>query len=105
MRTPMVTRTITTTKATVLCVNTESNEVTHNTFTMPRTFKTDKKLLAAIKDKHETDTLKVVSLEKEEVENKIYGMTEEKFIESAEELTAERKIAKEKTVNESEDNK
>ena len=82
-RKPMVTRTITTTKATALCLNIESGEPENITVTVPRTYKDEEKLLKAVKDTAETDTLKVVHIVSTEEVETLYGMSEQDFINGA----------------------
>lgn len=87
-RIPMVTRTIITTKATILALDTVTAEAQNLTVTVPRTYKDDSALLKAVKAQAETDTLKMVSIvDKEEIET-LYGMTEQEFINHAKVLPA-----------------
>lgn len=82
-RTPMVTRTIITTRANVLCLNIEQCEPFNKIVEVPRTYKTDEELLNKVKSVAETETEKCVHIEgKEEIET-LYGMTEQDFIEHA----------------------
>lgn len=89
-RKPMVTRTITSTKATVMAVDLEHNaEVVNKTFVMPRTYNDNETLLKAIKKQYETPELpiiKVVDVEKQEA---LYGMEETDFIAHAKPLDPE----------------
>lgn len=85
-RVPMVTRTIVTTKATVMVVNITQGETETRTVTLPRTYKDDKTLLkqcAKVIDNEETKVVTVLA--SEEVET-LYGMTEQQFIETAQVL-------------------
>ena len=85
-RTPMVTRTITTTKAIVMCLDIESGEPCNKSVVVLRTYKDDETLLKKVKEVLETETLKPVSIVgKEEIET-LYGMTEQEFIKHAEVL-------------------
>lgn len=82
-RKPMVTRTITTTKANVLCMDIQSAEPFNKVITLPRTYKDDKTLMKRVQEVVETDNIKAVHIvDKEEVET-LYGMTEQDFIEKA----------------------
>ena len=82
-RKPMVTRTIKTTKANVLCMDIQSAEPFNKVIVLPRTYKDDKSLMKRVKEVVETDNIKVVHIvDKEEVET-LYGMTEQEFIEKA----------------------
>jgi hypothetical protein len=82
-RKPMITRSIPTTKVTALCVNPETREVTETTITLPRTYKDEKALMKALANA-ETSQLKVVSVLGTEVNETLYGMDEQKFIDNAE---------------------
>lgn len=79
-RTPMITRTIVTTKVNVMCLDVEAGEPINKCVTLPRTYKDEKKLLKVVKELIETDSLKAVHIvDKTEVET-LYGMTEQEFI-------------------------
>lgn len=85
-RIPMVTRTITTTKTNVMCLDIESGEPCNKQVVVPRTYKDDEALLKKVKPVLETETLKPVHIVgKEEIET-LYGMTEQEFIKHAEVL-------------------
>lgn len=82
-RIPMVTRTITTTKAIVMCLDIESGEPCNKSLVVPRTYRDDEALLKKVKEVLETETLKPVHIVgKKEIET-LYGMTEQEFIEHA----------------------
>lgn len=82
-RTPMVTRTIVTTKATIMCLDVEAEEPFNKEVTLPRTYKDEKALLKKVRPLVETETVKAVHVvDTEEVET-LYGMTEQEFIENA----------------------
>lgn len=82
-RKPMVTRTITTTKANVLCMDIQTAEPFNKVVTLPRTYKDDKTLMKKVQEVVETDTVKAVHVvDKKEVET-LYGMTEQEFIQKA----------------------
>ena len=83
MRTPMVTRTIQTTVANCLCVNLDTREVTEITLTLSGTFKDNKSLEKAVNKVTENAPFRVVSITDSRVEETLYGMTEQKFIENA----------------------
>lgn len=85
-RVPMVTRTITTTKAIVMCVDVEAGEPFNMEVTVPRTYKDSESLLKTVKPIVETETIKAVYIvDKTEIET-LYGMTEQEFIKHASEL-------------------
>lgn len=82
-RKPMVTRTFDSTKVTALCLDITNEEPCNKEFILPRTFKDEKTLMKKLKS-YETDDLKIVHVVKQEVEHRLYGMEESKFIELAE---------------------
>lgn len=97
-RKPMVTRTITTTKANVLCMNIQSAEPFNKVITLPRTYKDDKTLMKRVQEVVETGNIKAVHIvDKEEIET-LYGMTEQEFIEKAVVLDPETRKALETDV-------
>ena len=79
----MVTRTITTTKANVLCLDVEAGEPFNETVEVARTYKDDEALLKAVKPLIETDAIKAVHIVDKEVVETLYGMPEQVFIEHA----------------------
>lgn len=82
-RTPMVTRTIVTTKLNVLCLNVISGEPFNQEVILPRTYKDDKKLMKKIEEAVNTEEVKAVHVvDREEIET-LYGMTEEAFMKVA----------------------
>lgn len=83
MRKPMVTRTIQTTTVTLMCLDTESAEVENRTVTLPRTYKDEKAILKVAKPLVETDNFKAVTVVDTEVNEVLYGMSEQEFIEHA----------------------
>ncbi len=82
-RVPMVTRTITATNATVMCLDIEQGEPCNVTVTVPRTYKDEESLLKKIKPMVETDTIKAVHIVSTEQLETLYGMTEQDFMEHA----------------------
>lgn len=88
-RIPMVTRTITTTKVSVLCLDVQTVEPFNKEVILPRTFKDDKKLFMKVEELVNNDDVKAVHIvAKEEVET-LYGMSEQEFIENAKVLDPE----------------
>ena len=82
-RKPMVTRTITTTRVNVLCLDIVKAEPFNKEVTLPRTYKDDKKLLKVVAEVIDNEQEKAVSIvDKVEVET-CYGMTEQDFINNA----------------------
>lgn len=90
-RQPMVTRTILSTKATALCINTTTAEPYNETFLLSRTYKDKKAIEKALSKTYDNDEHKVVSVVDVEVIEKRYGMTEQEFINSAKEMPPLRK--------------
>lgn len=82
-RKPMVTRTVQTTLATVLCLNTETAEPFNQTVTLSGTFKDNKAVMKAVKALIENDTISVAKVVDIEIEEKLYGMPEQDFINAA----------------------
>ena len=82
-RLPMVTRTITTTKVNVLCLDIEHAEPCNKVVTIPRTYKDEEAILKKVKPILETEKLKVVHVVDTETEETLYGMTEQEFVELA----------------------
>lgn len=82
-RIPMVTRTITTTEANVMCLDVQAGEPFNKVVTVPRTYKNNEELLKKVKPLIETDTVKAVHIvDTYEIET-LYGMTEQEFIQYA----------------------
>ena len=99
-RVPMVTRTIQTTKVKVLCLDLKSEQPFNTDVTLPRVYKDDSHILKVVKQLIDTDDIKAVHIANVEVEEVLYGMTEAKFIETAEVLPLRNK----KTILASENN-
>lgn len=85
-RAPQVTRTIKTTHATLMCVDTETAEVFNRDVVLPRTFDDENAILKAAKKYHETGTHKVVAVVASSVTETLYGMSEADFIAHAKPL-------------------
>ena len=84
----MVTRTIKTTRVTVIGVDLTANEVVEYEEILPRTYKDEKAMLKMIEKIADSDsTVKPVSIKGYTVEDTLYGMTEKKFIENAKVLS------------------
>jgi len=79
-RQPIVSRTIQTTKANVLCIDVQNEKPFTQEVVLPRTYKDEKAMLKKIKPMVESDTIKVVHVQNFVVESTLYGMTEEEFI-------------------------
>ena len=101
-RKPMVTRTIITTQANVLCLDIESAEPFNKVVTLPRTYKDEKALMKKVQAVVDNDTVKAVHIvDSKEVET-LYGMDEQTFIEMAQALDPETRKALEAEENEAE---
>lgn len=81
-----VTRTISSTKVIVMCVDTQTAAVENYEVTIAGDYSDDKKLMKAVAKVVETETLKPVSVVSTEVIETLYGMDEQKFMEMAEVL-------------------
>ena len=82
-RAPQVTRTIQTTHCTVLCMDIENREPCNKDVVLPRTYKDENAMLKAVKKVIETDNLKAVQVVSSMVQETLYGMSEQDFIEHA----------------------
>ena len=92
-RKPMVTRTLKSTTVVALCMDVVNCEPENKTLTIARTFKDDNSALKVLKDKYETDTLKVVHVVSRTETEELYGMSEEDFIKYADILDKETRKA------------
>ena len=91
-RKPMVTRTITTTRANVLCLDIVAGEPFNKEVVLPRTYKSEKELMKKVSELVDNDTQKAVHVvDKKEVET-LYGMTEQDFIRLAKPMDENRKF-------------
>ena len=94
-RKPMVTRTIQTTRCNVLCLNIVEGEPFNKEIILPRTYKDEKHLMKQVESVINTDEVKAVHVVRTEIEETLYGMDEQKFIENAEILPPRTKAEKE----------
>lgn len=81
-----VTRTISSTKVVVMCVDTQTAVVDNHEVTIAGVYSDDKKLMKAVSKVVETETIKPVSIISTEIIETLYGIDEQKFIEMAEVL-------------------
>lgn len=95
-RVAMVTRTIITTKANVMCLDVEQGEPFNKVVILPRTYKDENTMLKQVKKVVDTETVKAVHIVDSEVVETLYGMTEQEFIEHAEVLPPRKVAEKEK---------
>ena len=82
----MITRTVTTTKAKVLCLDINEQKPFEQEVVLPRTYKDERSMLKRIKPMLENDNVKVVLVKDTTTEETLYGMTEQEFIDSATKL-------------------
>lgn len=82
-RIPMVTRTIQTTTANVLCLNIKEGEPFNKEVVLPRTYKDEKSMMKVVEKLINTDDVKAVHIVRAEVNETLYGMTEQEFIAAA----------------------
>ena len=85
-RTPMVTRTIISTKCTVLCMNLTEGTPFEQVVTIPRTYADTAKMLKEVQKQVDSETVKAVHIKSYEEEETLYGMLESKFMEYADVL-------------------
>lgn len=82
-RIPMVTRTIQTTTANVLCLNIKEGEPFNKEVVLPRTYKDEKSMMKVVEQLINTDEVKAVHIVHTDVNETLYGMTEQEFIAAA----------------------
>lgn len=82
-RKPMVTRTITTTKVTALCLDIAEQKPVEKDFILSGTYKDTKHLMKALESVANTDTLKAVHIITTAEVETLYGMDEQEFIANA----------------------
>ena len=80
---PMITRTIQTTEATVLCMYIPQGEPFNKEVTLPRTYKDNTAMLKAAAAIIDNDEVKAVHVVRSEVKETLYGMAEADFIANA----------------------
>ncbi len=79
-RKPQITRTITTTKANVLCINITEAKPFEQEVIVPRTYKDEKALLKAVEAVVNNEDTKAVHIKSPEIVETMYGMSEQDFI-------------------------
>ena len=85
-RTRMITRTINVTVVEAMCVDTSTAEVTVKSLELTGETFTTEKVLKELKKEYETDTFKVVAIQKMEVHEEMYGLKEIDFLKVAQKL-------------------
>lgn len=83
MRKPMVTRTITSTRVRVLCVNPQSAETFEDEFLLTGKIVDKDKVLKRVSNLYNTENCTIVAIRDIEEVNELYGMDEEDFIAGA----------------------
>lgn len=79
----MVTRTVLTTRAIVLCLNTETAEPFNTEVYLPATYKDNTKMMKAVSKQLDTDEVKAVKIVDSYIEEKRYGMPLSEFMSGA----------------------
>ena len=79
-RIAMVTRTINFTQVTALTVDVVAQATATQVYTLSGTFADNDKLIKALKKEYESDTIKIVSVIDADVQERLYGMTEQEFM-------------------------
>ena len=87
-RVPTVTRTIQTTRANVMCLDIEKEDLFNKEVILLRTYKDEKAMLKQAEKVINNETVKAVHIVDFKVEETRYGMTEQQFIEQAEVIPA-----------------
>lgn len=90
-RVPQITRTIQTTKVNVLCLDIVEGKPFNKEIILPRTYKDNKAIMKQLETVINSDTVKAVHVVSAEVQETLYGMTEQRFIELADVLPARAK--------------
>lgn len=79
-RIPMVTRTVTTTHATIMAADLIKGEIFNEIVVCPRTYKSDKDLMKFLSGDYDNDEHKAVQVISTEVVETLFGMTEVEFM-------------------------
>lgn len=82
----LITRTVITTNAEVMQIDTTTANVEIKTYTITGEYADYNAVLRVCKQNFETETLKIVTVQNTETVETLYGMPETKFIEIAEKL-------------------
>lgn len=98
-RVPQVTRTIQTTVANVMCLNVKTGESFTQEVSLSRTFTDNDVLMKLIRGVVDTDEVKAVHVVSTEIKEIRYGMSEQRFIELADEIPALPKYERKETQN------
>lgn len=82
-RIPQVTRTLKTTRATVMCIDLTTQETFTQDVVLIRSYKDERQILKQASKQLNSDTVRAVYVVKYHVEETLYGMTEQEFIKVA----------------------
>lgn len=82
----MITRTVTEVTVKVMCVDVETAQVEVKDFILSGNYDNNDIILKTLKKQYETDNYKLIKVEEVNTTEKLYGMTEQQFIELAKEL-------------------
>lgn len=82
----MVTRTVQTTRAKIMCVDIAEEKPYNKEFILPGVYKNDTHILKKVSKIVDDANNKAVAVLSADVQTDLYGMTEDKFIEAAEVL-------------------
>lgn len=82
----MVTRTVKSTVANVMCLDTQAAKVVNNVYEISGVYPDSEKLLKALQAVYETETLKLVHIASSFEEEQLYGMPENEFMLHAKKL-------------------
>ncbi len=93
-RSPYITRTVCSTIVTAMVVDVDSAEVSNQTVTFPRVFKTEKDLEKAVRYAIDTDKVKFVSIVDVAHDKGVYGISETDFMAHAVRIADNRNSAK-----------
>lgn len=85
-RVPQVTRTIQTTRVNVMCLDIKAGQPFYKEVVLPRVYKDDNHILKQVRKIIDNEEAKAVHIVSATVEETLYGMTEQRFIELAEVL-------------------
>lgn len=85
-RVRMVTRTVKSTVANVMCLDTQEGKAVTNVYEISGVYSDTEKLLKALQAVYETETLKLVHIASSFEEEQLYGMPENEFMLHAKKL-------------------
>ena len=83
-RNAKITRTITTTTADILCIDTSTEQTFVETVTFGNTFKANSDILKAARKRLNSETVQAISVKNVTTDSKLYGIDEDFFLAHAE---------------------